>query len=330
MTFRPSQMARIVACPASHRLSQGAPQFDIDADTSVRDDGSTCHWVAEHVLKGKAPPSVGVIGPFGRSVTADMHSAVQLYVDSIDVEDGACEQPLQMPQIHPDCNGTADFIGIDDSGVVHVYDLKYGFSWVKEWPNYQLAAYAVGAAAYFGVTPTAYKLTIVQPRVSRPVRSALVLAGELDAVVAEMYTATRSDGPANPGTHCKYCPARWICDDLRNSALGTKYITQIDTLQPAQAEQALVYLMRQQELVTTSIAALTQQLQHAGDSYQLRQLREVTTPGRLVWRDPDAAIAAGVPVVATPITPTQAKAAGVDITNLTERKNGTKKYILEK
>lgn len=288
-TIRPSSLGRIVACPGSLMAAAGAPAWhDAYSDNTAREEGTACHQLAEHTLNGEPLE----VADNGVVIDDAMRAAVALYIGHLNTIN-ACpeiELPLEIPQLG-DCRGTADAVAFEGTHI-HIVDLKYGFRQVEVWPNYQLIAYALGAAYHRGIgwRQTTYTLTIVQPRGYHrggPIRSVTVTGEELAQHVDAITTAignARSEKPTySAGPQCGHCPARARCPTLRSVAMYD-VVTDPYDLTLEQAETELQYLQSIVELQQCYIEGLKSQVEHAiRNGTPSRYYSLESTPGRREW-----------------------------------------------
>ena len=323
---RPSSLARLISCPGSLRACAMAPAWmDEAGDNFVRDEGTACHHFAHQTAIG-ALPSLGDVAPNGIAFDTDMRDAVALYLGTIDSYKLAhpyYEQTIAIPGVG---SGTPDLVGFDGSCTIYIADLKYGYRTVDVWPNYQLIAYAMGAAQWFGL-PLAkckFHFAIVQPRrwhTAGPVRSAMVTGAQMLPYVEEIHSAVaaanQANAPLTPGKHCDYCPARAMCPALRQTVTDT-VCAMPEALPFEYAELELQFLRKHSEHVNAYISGLEAQIEHglrAGKRSKHFEMRAKN--GSKVWANPDVirvlAQLSGVKIDKQPelITPTQAIKAGV-------------------
>lgn len=331
MQIRPSSIARIVACPGALRMSAGAPQWMDDyGDSTVREEGTACHWVAHEKTLGRHP-AIGTLAPNGVAVTEDMHIAADIYLHatrSVGCHTLRYEMPISIPSISANCAGTPDAAGVGISArgrpLVFVGDLKYGFRIVDVWPNYQLLTYATGIADLQGwrIEDCDIQLTIAQPRkwhrqgyVRTVLKTGEEAAEQVQIIRNAVSVAEGQNPPLQPGEHCGFCPGRARCSAADRSVHAFSFDTAND-LTPIQAEDELAYLLEREVLLKARITGLSAQVDHAARTgQQLRKFERVRTTGKLMWRPDDIPKVRalgklmGVAIENEPelVTPTQAK-----------------------
>jgi hypothetical protein len=338
----PSSAAAIVACPARVLMCAGVGSH-MDGDTTVREEGTAAHWVAEMWCVHGVMPEAGTLAPNGVRVTEHMRETAQQWRRHTVGSFGTFpqyEQRFDVPQV-PRCFGTADASSaVLDA--VWVSDLKYGYRPVDVWPNYQLAAYAGGVAAHWG-TPldasTTVHLSVYQPRAyhrAGPLRHATVNGQQIADMLATLadaaYQALSPNPEARPGKHCGTCAGRARCGALRDAAHGLAIpVHGQDPLPPSDAERELQYLQQRADLINDYVSGLALEVEnhlrtpgYRGERYELRR-----SAGRLEWvpelqdeaRRVAAALGHNITAPAPLITPTQAaEKLGRDVVSMYARR----------
>ena len=232
-TPRPSNLARIIACPGSRRLAMVAPpkKSSIWADT-----GTAAHHIGEQCLRtGRAPfefygQHVTVNGTVFR-VDADMVVAVSKYIANVTTFRKALgpytqvfiEKKLWLPEINNggmvDCLMAAPGLRAH----IHVHDYKHGAGvYVSEAWNAQFLAYGI-AGAYFlhpGVPLEKHDFTFAvhQPRFagSKPCRAQTLPGSEVqrwrdETLLPALEAGRDPNAPLRAGPHCQFCPCKDIC-----------------------------------------------------------------------------------------------------------------------
>lgn len=255
----PSSAFQWVECSAAPALQEQYPDTD---DESAR-EGEAAHWVAARCLMTlNLDPleMVGHVAPNGEIITLEIaqHTAVYTqHVSNICSTFGLfnglrVEQRVSMPDILPDAFGTPDACVFDSkNGIVHVWDLKYGYGLYEAFENWQCIMYASGllrelhdhpSQRFIDDTLLTVKIHIAQPRpyhVEGPVRTWTVKASSLRQYFNRLYSAANERTiTTKTGTHCRYCSARHVCPALAESAMlcvdqinaGTPQVTTNDAL----------------------------------------------------------------------------------------------------
>lgn len=246
----PSAAHRWIPCPASVRLEAGIP----DTSSPHAEEGTFAHEVAAAVLlafrddilpAGKYDQAIRgldalirshalfVLGQWkarGKDVPDEWLDACQehlpIYIDYVLSAyaryDGAVlliERRVSLDPALPGQFGTADAI-VMAPGAGELIDLKFGRGVrVEAERNFQLMLYAYGAEQDQGMMwePSAWKLTIVQPRVATEPSSWEIATDELvQWVGSEAMPAAQAalEGAAepNPGDkQCRWCKAAATC-----------------------------------------------------------------------------------------------------------------------
>jgi len=216
-----SSAYRWTACPGSVRLSVGVPRVD----NAYSLEGTLAHDWAAAKLTG--------VRWKGEPVKGQMAKQIYVYVNY--VKETAHRKPTWIEQeVHLDGErfGTADaIVWHPEELMLEVIDLKFGAGVVVEVEdNPQLLYYCLAAYRTFkagGINPRRLRITIVQPRVEHHegyIRSRDVDVLDLiewGAWLDERALATKApDAPLVPGDHCKFCPAKATCPELRKQALA--------------------------------------------------------------------------------------------------------------
>jgi hypothetical protein len=235
--FGGSVAARVLRCPASVGLVQKIPAY-LRRASSYAERGTALHDATTLLLEDNPPSLESLVGKTIGTYTImsdDVENALRpafAYIDALLSQSGA-EFYLERRVVFPgiiNTYGTADLI-IRIGGTIYVIDLKFGAGvrvlaltpdGDEDVINAQLLFYAAAARHsmpefFAGVEDIV--LTIVQPMSIEPdaemVSSVTVTHAELDAFVAAYRAACEealSDAPRlDPGSWCRFCPARPIC-----------------------------------------------------------------------------------------------------------------------
>ena len=179
----PSASSRWLRCPASVIWTSRAPRGESSAFAR---EGTWAHALAERYLRagidGTPDSEVRFTDEEVTAIVAagldpdDFVPPVLEYVNYVRCIPGMLlvEQELDLEQITGEkgAKGTSDAVVIDDSGELHIIDLKYGRGeQVEADHNSQLAIYAGAALAAFGFMADLkiVNLHIVQPRLDHAV-----------------------------------------------------------------------------------------------------------------------------------------------------------------
>lgn len=339
----PSSAARRVQCTASTRAEAAYP----DEEGTAAAEGTAGHWAAAQAVAGRVVAE-GQITPQGHVLTAEMVEGAELYAEDIAHElesfglkpkDGQIEQPLVMPNIHPQSWGTPDFwIAVRTSTGWHIflYDYKFGFRIVEVFENWQLVEYIAGILLQVvghnvGQADQHVRVTakIVQPRAPHrngPIRSWTFTASDIRGHInIASMAASEALGPTakfRVGPECTDCRARRACETLQRAALTACDIAsqgQPFDLPPHALALEYRTLKRYSALMEARISGLEEQalaLARAGTS--LPGLRVEHGAGRETWTVPAATViqigqALGVNIAKPPepLTPKQAVKAGL-------------------
>lgn len=227
--FTPNSAHRWVSCHASAILP-GRMDDVPDARRDDADEGVAAHFVACQYAQGKTV-EVGSIAPNGHAVTADMVEHAQTWAyytawTADPVNAGGLETRLDLGQAFG-VNGNAfvDAWGVSH-GTLHVYEYKYGFSEVSAFKNWQMIMYAAALIAKGGVPVTSVTLHVIQPRAFKPTScdtwetTTEKLAPYIQQLKDAISDIKAGSVSAKIGKHCKHCPARHACSELREFTLA--------------------------------------------------------------------------------------------------------------
>lgn len=230
--FSPSSSDRIMACPASVKLSEAAPP---ERESAYASEGTTAHGLAElWLLSGAVPEALNMAG------REEMREAVRHFVDY-------CNRLRRQPyaiygverrvRYNEEQWGTVDFIcsyqnPVTGERVLEVVDFKYGAGVpVSPENNKQLLTYAAYAIedgtlqVNWGYHAGGVRLTIVQPRTAGdPINSWLTeertVSRHLRELCEAVAAAKADNAPAKAGDHCRWCRAKMTCERLDEAQRG--------------------------------------------------------------------------------------------------------------
>lgn len=342
MILRPSGAGVWIRCALYALLSFTYGGQQDDQDTTVREQGTACHYSAA------TGAGVGAVAPNGVVIDAEMVKAAQLWRATLAKwpVSAVVETLVHCQGIHPLLKGTPDAMGWDPhTGTLYLADLKYGFRWVPHEGNWQLLCYTDGAGNFF-IGPHWKSVVkrivhvIVQPRhYSTPdVRVWETTPADIEAslfalsMAAEAATAPNPQGTINDG--CTNCEGRHQCLTLRRNAL--KYVDASHAATPNNLpfdamEFELLHVRHALKVMGDYVSGLETQVAHGLRTGQRSALFEMEGGlTSLQWNDGAKQIAValarsmGKTVEKEPdvITPTQAKAVlGEGIVNMLARRH---------
>lgn len=281
----PSSSSRWLRCPASVIWTARAPQGE---SSPFAQEGTWAHALAErYLLAGiQGTPDDEVM--FTDSEVAEIVKAgldpddfvppVMEYVTYVRSIPGMLlpEQELDLDCITGEsgARGTSDAVIIDESGKLHICDLKYGRGEkVDAEHNTQLAIYAGAALAAFGFMADIKKVTlhIIQPRINntstwtlgRKDLEALLEDIKGSAAIALLrYSEVGAEGvPAKEDYHpgpvaCRWCCFRGRCGALAGYALTSAGMQLPDSIKPRLDGEALAALLSRIDLIQSWIKDL--------------------------------------------------------------------------
>lgn len=238
----PSSSARWMVCPASARLEAQEP----NRDTVFTREGTAAHLFAEHCLNWLWKTGAESVGECPERLKAalrekcekegfdwrEMASAVWdnyvrlVYEDFLEARVIDPDTVLLVERMYslreyvPESFGSSDAV-IISGDTLSVYDLKYGKGVkVSAIGNTQMRLYALGAYLAQGELYEigTLRATIIQPRLGWT-STDVIEAGDLltwaeRELKPKAALAYEGDGPAVPGTHCKFCKVAHKCKAL--------------------------------------------------------------------------------------------------------------------
>lgn len=259
------------------------------------------------------------------------------------------EHHIDIPYVHKENSGTPDFVLVDEGAqVIHIVDYKNGRGIVEAYENWQLLDYLVGTMWKHGVTedtnPPEWKLflTIVQPNAFHPkgtIRTWQLNPHEVRPYATRLknaaHEALSGNAKCHAGEHCRYCSALTHCQSAIDKAMTIFDVAKNAT--PFNME--LDAMAVQYEMVNEGLKLL----KYLSDSYETQLVSAIRLgknvkgwilepkSGNLEWNKPLEEVFGigdlmGIDLrkATEAITPTQAKAKGLDPSVLAEyssRKN---------
>lgn len=343
----PSSADRWSYCSGSAWLESQFPDL---SDEEPRRLGTAAHSVFALEL-GRATVAVGDMMPNGVAVDRTMLQASALFLADIEaklrphVGDAwreACrvEARVAIPLVHEQNWGTPDvraLVATPGGWTLFVWDFKYGFKSVEVFENKQLVDYAAGCWTEARETmpnfhPARCKVvfTVVQPRAYHadgPVRTWETALESLGPIIHSLAMAAEEATGEAPLCRprpdvCRDCRARSGCATLQDTAyvgmaMSGQAIPRVLSDDALGLEMALLDdAMALMKARHTGLEEVVKARIRAG----ARVPHWMYGPGRggLSWNKPEAEVLAlgdmlGVPLAKPrePITPTQAKAAGL-------------------
>lgn len=272
----PSSAARRVACPGSRKLESLCPQ----EETQASREGTAAHWAAHKIFETGFEPVLGEMTPNNEIVTQEMIDGAKLYVKDITFyTDMArsitqCEKRINITSIHNDCWGTPDFWAFDEiTGILRIWDYKFGFGYVEVIDNWQLIEYAAGIIQHLNLLQDIKIIfTIVQPRCFQDnlIRRWEITASNLqpyfNILIDAEAKAIKEDAICYINKECKNCKARYSCETLqKNTAILIDDVNSQNNpinLSNAQLSFELQHLRRTAKILEARITGLEQQALH--------------------------------------------------------------------
>lgn len=336
----PSGLHLTMACAASLLMQMMAPEPPPSEETL---EGDAWHWHANQWAQGNQLPVGSVFKSGGQewTVDIDMVTGSKLWTyHTVNHSSARFEDPVSMPQIHEQCHGTPDWwqcrcmVNTTRVSRVDVKDYKSGHRVVEAFENWQLIAYALGVCNRLGITDpdTVILLAIIQPKhYGQQVKEWTTTLGQLMVYVARIAARVAEsmvpNAVATVGAHCIDCKARHLCKTLQQGAMHVVEFTGVAEAQELPNEAlgaearilgaALKILEARYKGLHTQIDALMRSGTHIpywimDDGRSLLKWNENVSIEDIRM----LGVAANVSTIhpPKPITPTQAKDAGVDET----------------
>lgn len=217
-----SMMNRLVPCHGSFKLCTDFPETQVG--NSDADKGTTAHWLAAKCMKLNMKPHfwLGKNPVNDQIVDIEMIEHVSGYIDYIESFKGISLIPTIETKLTVDgFEGTPDFLKYDVANKkVTILDLKYGFSVVEVFENWQLIS-------YFWLWWMNNKKSLVdhvdfiiyQPRPYHPNGSLRKWSIDVDSLIDDYFflideTLVKIYAPkaiTSAGIHCLYCSAMLYC-----------------------------------------------------------------------------------------------------------------------
>lgn len=349
----PSRLHRNMVCSASIVWE---PTFPGSKPGRPALEGRASHWLAQqaYLNSSTAEPWVGQ-DTHGVTIEADMATHVGTYLQDIwsNAGDAATlETPVTMERGNARIKGYVDcnWYNVTD-GVLHIWELKYGYGLVEVKENWQMigAAVALLNAWYESGHDISCVKTVqfhmVQPRPWHPQGKTRTWSfpAELWRNYANLIFGQAERAEHNPeattGAHCLYCKVgdAGVCPALNTATMSAIDITMGDPvyeLTPEAHAAQYELLKRAKDIINTRFASLEQMAIDKGGvpGYQVEHPN-----GAMAWKpgmDPIVvALGMGADIKAPekPLTPAQCrdrKLLALDtIKALTETKSGKAKLV---
>ncbi len=329
---RPSSAPRWMNCGGSAGLEAQFP----DTQSEIAAEGTAAHWLAEMVMTGQSEIEelTDRKAPNGVFITEDMVEYVSEYIDMLasiqpELKQWVTEETLAVTVHNGDrFEGTPDEVYFNqiDSEIV-IADLKYGWGLVDVVENWQLLCYAWLVLCNADRSYDQVRFIIHQPRPHHSdgrIREWVVDRLDLEPYVAQIEQVLASPNDTiKVGKWCRDCAAIGQCPAASEATMAALQIVSDATLEDytlASLASEMAVLEIASVLIksrTEAIDALAKEEVKAGKVIPGWALVHGT--GRTKWKpgvSTEQLAAAGKminkPMVKDkPLTPTQAKKAGV-------------------
>ena len=263
--FAPSAASRWMNCAGSIVASDGVKEAP---SSSYAEEGTECHEAAAAFLKGAdwadavrglSEEQVEIVEEY-TNYCLDLTEDLRERFDNVKVW---IEEYNRAPDIHPEYGGTADY-AIMAGRTLGIIDLKAGYGPVKAFGNKQLASYALLKYAELGYPDKIdrFRLTIVQPRVYAEPQTIILdwhaLMNFREDVKAAIKRVELGLDVRTAGDHCKYCPIKGRCPELRNEANRAARMAFNKPIHNYTAEE-LAAVLDEAELIAAHVEGVRQQ-----------------------------------------------------------------------
>ena len=302
--FSASGSERWLECPGSIPLTEQVADLPVQ-ESKYAKEGTDAHAALEHLVKNRKKRLSAIEFlrkkyPLQMIIHAEealdyIEKRLQEYPDA----ELYSENKVALPVSLPDQFGTTDIVIAEHFGRLIVIDYKYGAGIaVDPEENSQLIYYALGVAHQFDYNFTEVELVIIQPRTpfGSPVKSWVTDIATLDewrdTFERGIQLALSKDPPLKAGDHCRFCPAKIICPEIKNKALRSAQAAfddetgELDLPVPGKTRISLPVVLPALDKLETWIAAVreyAENLLNAGfeiDGYHLVEKR-----GQRKWID---------------------------------------------
>lgn len=241
-TYSASGSARWLNCPGSIKLCESAPE---SPDSEYALEGTKAHACLEFLLKNRAKLQAAkkvALKTYPLEMVEYALDAVDWITTEAGYDEILCETRVDAtPFTCAGQFGTLDAAIVRDFDRLTVIDYKYGAGIAVDPEfegdcNPQLAYYALGISHEFSHNFTEVELVIIQPRAyhesGETTRSAVFTMDQLlawDTKFREGVERTKKDdAPYCAGSWCKFCPAAFMCPELKENAMREAQIVFAD------------------------------------------------------------------------------------------------------
>ena len=220
-----------MACPGSRLVGKELPVIQPDPKTKAyRDEGDAAHYMAEKAFNGEftLEEMIDRKAPNGVYMTLDMMEHIENYLSALPEKSpvAAMEVESNYHGENFEVNGRADHLDYHaPTGILHVGDLKFGWSIVEAENNWTLVSHAVGwCLANPTIKPTSIIMSIYQPRPYHrdgKVRRWHISYDHLMILCSQIFTQlSNPTDDLQTGPNCYKCPGLAACPAARKAALN--------------------------------------------------------------------------------------------------------------
>lgn len=343
----PSSAERWVHCHGSVVMQERYPQ---DEESEESRAGTAAHWVGSSILEqarsGARPEAINYVNqtaPNGVVITEEMTEAADLYAEEVlsvcntpeKLASLQIEKKVTVHRVHKESWGTPDAWWYDSqSGILYVWDFKFGHRVVHPYENWQMINYSIGLLDLLFAGTTQHDITVdirvVQPRSYHhegPVRTwaprSVMLRSYANRLESGAVAALGDDPSTASGPWCRDCTGRHVCRTFQESAMcAVDMIGDLsaDVLPPDALGLEITILERAAKAVEYRLEGLKQQaIGTVRNGGMVPGWITVQGLGRQAWNKPVAEVLAlgdcmkiDLRKPDEPMTPKQAIKAGID------------------
>lgn len=277
LTINATELPRFMQCNGSRLIE--APFVTEQEDTTVRDEGTAAHHVAQMLFDARNTVA-GLLNqkaPNGVFITSEMLQHVSDYIDEILVRHDWGEVGImEIGTGHGvdgrfRVEGRADHIVYySDTRTLRINDFKYGYRLIEPEMNWTLISHAIGfVLERLPDWPLQIVFTIIQPRAPHgdgPVRSWIIDGAQLAALAQTLATTlSQPTDQLVTGPACGKCPALAVCPaahSMRMNALDVMAMAFEDKISDERLNYELDLLSHAKKVIEDGLDARLELAKH--------------------------------------------------------------------